>query len=260
MNPPPSISALVPDPKQGEREYYRRIGESGRRHTARKPFGDEQCAQYLLHAAVVLTLLPPPPARVVELGCGSGWLSVILAEQGYAVTGVDISPEAIALANAHRDARGVGSVSFQVADYEELRLGPMADCVLFHDALHHSESEEAALRAAYAALAPGGLLICLEPGDGHHASEPSQRAVRQFGVHEKDMPPRKIVALGRRAGFRRHLVLPWPWFFVSSTYRGGYRRAATTADLQGRKLLSLFRLLRSFFRTRAQGVVLLWKN
>lgn len=248
------------DPKQGEREYFARIGEEGRAHALRKPFGDEQCVQYLLNISTFLSVMRPPPARLVEFGCGSGWLSLILAERGYDVVGVDISPDAIALANRSKHERQIPNITFQTADYENVRIDPPAQYAIFHDALHHAESEDDALRAAYAALAPGGMLICIEPGDGHSQSASSRHAVQEFGVHEKDMPPRKIIHHARRAGFRRHVILPWPWFYWAATYRPGYAKGTSTADLRGRKLLSFWRVVRAFFRTRAQGAVLLWKD
>jgi SAM-dependent methyltransferase len=248
------------DPKQGEREYFARIGEAGRRHAAGKPFSDDNCAEYLLKTSVYLLLMPPAPARVVEFGCGTGWLSLIFASRGYDVIGVDIAPEAIDIANQLAAERGLPNASFRVADYENVRIDPLADCVIFHDALHHAESEAEALRAAYAALKPGGVAICIEPGEGHSRAPGSLHAVKEFGVHEKDMPPATIIRHARAAGFGRHVVLPWPWYHMRSVYRGGYRKATSGADLKGRKWLSLWRLLRTFFRTKKQGVVVLWKD
>jgi SAM-dependent methyltransferase len=250
----------MPDPKQGEREYYARIGDVGRRHAARKPFSDEYCARYLVNYATILSLMRPPPARIVELGCGTGWLSLLLAERGYEVIGVDIAPEAVAIAEQLRQERQVATASFRAADYEEVRIEPPADYVVFHDALHHAESEVAALRAAHAALAPGGAVFCLEPGDGHAATEKSRQVVREFGVHEKDLPPRTIIRLARAAGFHRHLVLPVPDEMLRTYYRPGYAKATDNADLWGRKCLSALRGLRRFFATRAQGVVVLWRD
>ena len=247
------------DPKQGEREYFARLGEAGRRHAARKPFSDPHCAEYLMKTSVYLLMMPPPPARVVEFGCGTGWLSLIIAERGYDVVGVDISPDAIAIAEQLRREREIGGVAFQVADYEGVRIDPPADCVVFHDALHHAESEAAAMRAAFAALKPGGMMICIEPGEGHSRAETSLHAVEKYGVHEKDMPPRTILAHATAAGFSRHLVLPWPWYHMHALYRPGYSKATSTADLRGRKFFSFFRMLRSFFNTRRQGVVVLWR-
>ena len=81
------------DPKQGEREYFTRIGDAGRLHAMRKPFGDEHCTRHAINISVLFSLLPPPPGRIVEFGCGTGWLSLILAERGYEVVGIDTSKE-----------------------------------------------------------------------------------------------------------------------------------------------------------------------
>jgi SAM-dependent methyltransferase len=250
----------VNDPKQGERDYFARIGEAGRLHAARKPFSDACCVQNLANLTSIMALMRPPPARVVEFGCGTGWLSLFLAERGYEVTGVDISPDAIAIARQLQAGRQLRSADFSVADYEEINLEPNADYVVFHDALHHAESETAALRAAHAALKSGGLMICIEPGEGHSDSPSSRRAVNEFAVHEKDMPPRVILRHARAAGFRRHLVLPFPWEYTRTMYRPGYSNATSGADAFARKWLSLMRSIRSFFTTRAQGTVLLWKD
>lgn len=248
------------DPKHGEREYFARIGEAGRRHAAKKPFGDENCTQYLMNLSVILSLMRKPPARVVEFGCGTGWLSLMLAERGYEVCGVDISPDAIAIAEELSTPRELPNLSYLVADYEEVTIRHSADYAIFHDALHHSESEEAALKSAYDNLASNGMLVCIEPGDGHHESCHSRYAVEHFGVHEKDMPPRTIIKFAKKVGFRRHIVLPWPWFFIRSTYRPAYSSASSLVDLRGKKVLSFLRLVRSYFRTESQGVVLLWKT
>ena len=56
---------------------------------------------------MLLEHLPPAPARVADLGCGTGTLSVLLAEEGYRVDGLDLSPAMVALAEettaAHPD-------------------------------------------------------------------------------------------------------------------------------------------------------------
>lgn len=255
---PPSPS--TPDPKQGEREYFARIGEEGRRHALGKPFSDEHCLEYLANVTTLMSLMRPPPGRIVEFGCGTGWLGQLFAQRGYEVIGIDISPDAIALAEQLKAERGLANATYRVADYEDVRIDPPADYVIFHDALHHAESEAAALRAAYAALKPGGMVLCVEPGEGHSRTETSRRAVAEFGVHEKDMPPRTIIRHARAAGFTRHLVLPWPWFHLRSVYRPVYSEARSPLDLVGRKFLSFVRVVRYFFRTRRQGTVVLWRD
>jgi SAM-dependent methyltransferase len=207
-----------------------------------------------------MALMRPPPGRIVEFGCGTGWLGQLFAQRGYQVVGIDISPDAIQLAEQLKAERGLTNVTYLVADYEEVKIDPPADYVLFHDALHHAESEIAAMRAAYDALVPGGMVLCVEPGEGHSQAESSKRAVTEFGVHEKDMPPKTIIRHARAAGFRRHVVLPWPWFHLRSVFRPAYADTRSQFDLRTKKFLSLIRVLKYFFRTRRQGVVVLWKD
>ncbi|HYC70198.1 MAG TPA: class I SAM-dependent methyltransferase [Opitutaceae bacterium] len=248
------------DPKQGEREYYARLGPEGIRHALGKPFSDDCAPQYFAAVTALLSLLAPPPRGVVEFGCGTGWLSLLLARRGYAVTGVDISDDAVRLASAAARAQGVAGVDFVAADYESFDGAGRFDYAIFHDALHHAESELAALRCAHGALAPGGCAITIEPGSAHAAADSSRQAVADFGVHEKSMPPAHIVAVARQAGFRRHLVLPHPHQYHRLLYRRAYHDAASGSDLAGRAWLSRLRSLWLLLRRRPDpGLVLLWK-
>ncbi|MCD6263961.1 class I SAM-dependent methyltransferase [Candidatus Bathyarchaeota archaeon] len=51
--------------------------------------------------------VPPPKGRILDLCCGIGRHSVPLAERGYQVTGIDLSPVLIARARELAKARGV---------------------------------------------------------------------------------------------------------------------------------------------------------
>jgi ubiquinone/menaquinone biosynthesis C-methylase UbiE len=57
--------------------------------------------------ALLAGALPPAPARVADLGCGTGSLAVLLAEEGHAVHGVDVSPAMVDRARAKAAAAGV---------------------------------------------------------------------------------------------------------------------------------------------------------
>lgn len=64
--------------------------------------------------AIVAAVLEQNPRRVLDLGCGEGWLARVLAERGIAVVGIDASPALIEAANE------LGGGVFRVASYEEL--------------------------------------------------------------------------------------------------------------------------------------------
>ena len=196
--------------KQGEIDYLKNIGEEGARHALDKPFSDPECARYLVDLGVLMSALPPPPARLLDLGCGSGWTSVFLAKRGYDVTGQDIASDLIELARSNAERHGLTNLRFLVSDYEGLEFRNEFDCAVFYDSLHHAVDEKTAVKAAYRALKPGGVLVTFEPGEGHAVSPGSVDAMKRFNVTERDMPPHLIVRAGTEAGFRKHDVMPNP--------------------------------------------------
>ena len=177
------------DPKAGERAYYARLGPEGLEHARRKPFSDDRTGQYLADMGALLGMLNPPPGHVLDLGCGTGWTSRLLARAGYSVTGVDIAQEPVEIARELAAEEHLSGVTFLAGDFEAAALPSACDYVLFYDALHHAEDEAAAIKAAWTALRPGGAMVAFEPGSGHSRSPLSRRAIDNFGVHEKDMPP-----------------------------------------------------------------------
>lgn len=98
-------------------------------------------------------LLPPPPARIVEAGCGRGALAAALADLGYDVTGVDRDQD---MADAARD-RGVSVIQ---ADLREV-TGEF-DVVLCTRSLHHADDLDGVLAHAATLLVPGGRIVIEE--------------------------------------------------------------------------------------------------
>jgi 2-polyprenyl-3-methyl-5-hydroxy-6-metoxy-1,4-benzoquinol methylase len=61
------------------------------------------------------------PSRVLDLGCGEGWLSLALTGQGMSVTGIDVVPELIAQANLRaKGSQSSSRAQFLVQDYSSL--------------------------------------------------------------------------------------------------------------------------------------------
>ncbi len=219
--------------KQGEREYFEKIGKDGVAFTLHKPFSDPNNIGALLHdIGAVLSLLPQPPAKILDLGCGSGWTSSFYAKTGYNVTGVDIAPDAVYAAQKH--FADIPNLQFVSKDYDEIKYKGVYDAVIFFDSLHHAESEAAALSAAYRALKPGGLLIACEPGVGHSKSPSSIEAVEKYGVNEKDMPPKLLKKFLKEAGFASIHTYAYP----AITHRALYKqRGGVVGKLRGIALI-----------------------
>jgi SAM-dependent methyltransferase len=100
-----------------------------------------------------------PVRRVLDLGCGTGGHSIVLAERGYAAVGVDRSEEMLALARR----KAAGRVAFHAGDIRTVALDERFDLVLMMFAvlgyLAGEEDAAAALQTARRHLDPGGLLV-----------------------------------------------------------------------------------------------------
>ena len=107
-----------------------------------------------------------PEARtVLDLGCGTGRHDLLLAQMGYAVTGVDQSGEMLEVAKANRASLNPQppSLNFLQGDLRSVRLGTTFDVVisLFHVMSYQTANEDltAAIATARAHLKPGGIFI-----------------------------------------------------------------------------------------------------
>ena len=107
-------------------------------------------------------LLPPPPADIIDLGCGTGSLSVLLAEQGYGVRGLDLSERMITAATRKAHAAGV-EVDFQQGDASVPPYGQAsADVVLARHVLWALPDPSQALASWIQLLRPAGRLVLIE--------------------------------------------------------------------------------------------------
>jgi ubiquinone/menaquinone biosynthesis C-methylase UbiE len=173
----------------------------------------------IVDAFVQLTALPPG-ARVIDLGCGSGTFTALLARSGYDCVGVDISAKLLEVGR-----RKHPQIEFVAGDIEHLPFPAASfDGVLLSGVVHHFPDPSPCAAETFRLLRPAGRFLAFDPNRMNpfmwlyrDRASPFYSSV---GVTENERPAlaREVRAVFTRAGFT-----------VSSHYLAGlaYRYVAS---------------------------------
>ncbi len=97
--------------------------------------------------------------RVLDIGCGGGFMSEALAKQGAIVTGIDPSDLAIEAARKHAQSEGL-KIDYQIGTGETLPFASASfDYVVIVDVLEHVKSVSCVINEIRRVLKPGGILL-----------------------------------------------------------------------------------------------------
>jgi SAM-dependent methyltransferase len=168
----------------------------------------------------LLEALPTPGARVLDVGAGTGALSLLAAELGYRVTGLDLSAGMLSVAKDKAAERGL-EVEFAVGSATDPPAGPF-DAVMERHVLWTVPDPEAALRAWRSVagrlvlfegvwggggpgprakgLAAEGLRRLMRVPADHHAPYPEE-ILRELPLARRSSPAAMIDAV-HRSGWR----------------------------------------------------------
>lgn len=107
--------------------------------------------------------------KVLEVGCGPGYMSLALARKGYSVTGLELSSVCIDVAKSTAEKYSpdlLGSNLDYICDdffaFSERNVN-VFDVILFVGAMHHFPDQEQINLSSKKLLKPNGLIICHEP-------------------------------------------------------------------------------------------------
>jgi ubiquinone/menaquinone biosynthesis C-methylase UbiE len=163
----------------------------------------------------------PTDARVLDVGCGSGWATRLIAEKASSgrVVGIDISNEMVRL--AAETSKAFSNVEFRVASAENL---PFADGEFIHafsmESLYYYAEMLSAMKEIKRVLAPGGMFVTVV--DLYQENEPSHQWIEQLKVPVHLLSVAEYRRLFSDAGFEniedRRLHDPTP---VPDDYSGG---------------------------------------
>jgi trans-aconitate methyltransferase len=111
----------------------------------------------------VVSLLDPRAGEsILDLGCGTGHLTVQIAEAGARVAGVDRSAEMVAAARL-----AYPNFKFEISDARKLAFREEFDAVFSNATLHWIHEPELVLRGVWKALRPGGRFVAELGGKGN---------------------------------------------------------------------------------------------
>jgi ubiquinone/menaquinone biosynthesis C-methylase UbiE len=146
-------------------------------------------------------LRPHPHQRLLEVGCGRGWLTQRMQETCPGTYGVDVNPKSIAHGVTHH---------LDVMDAVNLRFDDeQFDHVYSFHAIEHIVDAGAALSEMRRVLAPGGRILLVYPAEPIRGLYAMPGAWLGFGnpflarqLHVHRFTPRRIVGLAARCGLR----------------------------------------------------------
>jgi 2-polyprenyl-3-methyl-5-hydroxy-6-metoxy-1,4-benzoquinol methylase len=174
------------EPQQYWEARARKFATRGAGLAAVCSYGMPEFYNRMIHLCQRLALAPwlrvAESTRVLDVGCGVGRWSALLASRGAQVTGIDLSPTMIAEANRRAQARGTANrCRFMVQDLAHLDAGEQFDMVVGVTVLQHILDAEA-LRSAVDRmsrhLAPGGRMVLLEAAPVRHEARCDTPAFR----------------------------------------------------------------------------------
>lgn len=161
-------------------------------------------------AGVLAPVLPGPPAAVADLGCGTGSLSVLLAQAGHDVHGVDFSRPMLAEARRKADRSGA-AVTLHHGDAAQPPLPAGSfDVVLARHVLWALPDPSAALAAWLTLLRPDGRLILVEGRWATGAGLPAADCAALVREHRREAHLRILdepALWGRPVTDERYLLL-----------------------------------------------------
>ncbi len=164
----PATEQYVPSHYWEERA--RRFATRGTGLSAVCSYGMPEFYNRMIHVCQHAALAPwfdiPAGTRVLDVGCGVGRWSSLLAGRGAQVTGIDLSPTMIAEAKRRAQTQGVQDrCRFLVQDLAQLDAGETFDLIIGVTVLQHildPQALQAAIQRMSEHLAPGGQMVLLE--------------------------------------------------------------------------------------------------
>ena len=121
-------------------------------------------------------------ARVLDLGCGTGYGTAELAQHSQTATGIDLSPDAIAYAGAHFQ---LPNTTFLAASATAVPFPAAAfDLITAFEVIEHLDAWRDLLNEARRLLHPAGVFLVSTPNKLYYAESRASQGPNPFHTHE----------------------------------------------------------------------------
>lgn len=115
---------------------------------------------------IIRSLYRGKAVKILDVGCGNGYITSRLAELGHSVVGIDVSQDGIDIARSTYPHIQFYACSLYESKYKELVDG-FLDCVISIEVMEHLYYPRSLFRMSYQLLKPGGYLIVSTPYHGY---------------------------------------------------------------------------------------------
>jgi ubiquinone/menaquinone biosynthesis C-methylase UbiE len=211
---PPATAQLQADIAESMRRFWDANAESYASHGHL----NSNDAQRRAWSSLLARMFPrTEPKTILDVGCGTGFVALSLAELGHRVVGLDISPEMLRVCRGEADARGLTNLTLVrgEAEHPPPDLGPV-DAVISRHVLWTLPWPEQAVRAWTALVRPGGRVVAIDSlwspqlvSDMDDRDYPPEVTRFLPLLHARDLNPARNV--WRRAGLGRVMAERLSW-------------------------------------------------
>ena len=186
------------------REFYERTYARALDIVPLPPDDDFMCGQVLAQLRPLLKT----GARVLDLGCNNGNLSLYMARRACEVLGIDLAHNAVETAKKSAEFHRLSNVRFAAMDFlQDWKTSAAFDLVLCSHVIEHVPQDALFARKIFAALRPGGKLVLLAPAPSSSLYRVCRALTGRFKHDEEAGHLRRYSAAALRgvaagAGFR----------------------------------------------------------
>ena len=194
-----AMLAALADPTMGEADSQRLAHVRSQRAAAAAAYFKANAGEWerirALHApekdveaAIVKAMTAKPIENLLDAGTGTGRMLEVLAPFAKRATGLDISPDMLAIARDRLLSAGIKQAQVRLGDAYRLPFnGEGFDAVLFHQVLHYLDDPGAAVAEAARVMTPGGRLVIADFAPHEVEFLRQDYAHRRLGFADKEV-------------------------------------------------------------------------